>query len=45
MSVTLQEDHVKDIRSYDIEELHMQLLSMKNLEAQAAALISRFENK
>jgi NtrC-family two-component system sensor histidine kinase KinB len=45
MSVTLQNEKVKDISSDDIDELKKMLFRMKIAEEQAAALISKFEKK
>ena len=45
MSVTLHEESGKGISSEDIEELKKMLFRIKNIEEQAAALISRFEKK
>lgn len=45
MSLTLQEVSEKDLKSNDIEELKKMLFRIKNLEEQAAALITRFEKK
>jgi methyl-accepting chemotaxis protein len=45
MSVTLQEDLTNDINPGDVEELKQMLFRIKNMEGQAAALISRLEKK
>jgi NtrC-family two-component system sensor histidine kinase KinB len=45
MSVTLQEDLVKELSSNDIQELKKTLLRMKSIEEQATELISRLEKK
>lgn len=44
-SVTLQDEAVKSISSADADELKKMLFRLKVMEEQAAALISRFENK
>jgi two-component system, NtrC family, sensor histidine kinase KinB len=45
MSVTLQKENLKDISTDDIEELKKMLFRLKTTEEQAAALISKLENK
>jgi methyl-accepting chemotaxis protein len=45
MSVTLQNEKVKDISSDDVDELKKMLFRMKIAEEQAAALISKIEKK
>lgn len=45
MSVTLQEDLVKELSSNDIQELKKTLLRIKSIEEQAVELISRLEKK
>jgi two-component system, NtrC family, sensor histidine kinase KinB len=45
MSVTLQEDYRKDIRSNDVDELQKMLFRIKVMEEQAAALLLKFEKK
>jgi len=45
MSVTLQKESIKVINPNDIEELKKMLFRLKTTEEQAAALISKFENK
>jgi nitrogen fixation/metabolism regulation signal transduction histidine kinase len=45
ISVTLTEDHGKDINAKDVEDLKLMLFRIKSMEEQASALISRFEKK
>jgi two-component system, NtrC family, sensor histidine kinase KinB len=45
LSVTLQEDHTKEISSNDLEELKNTLYRIKSMEGQVNALISKFEKK
>ena len=45
MSVTLQENRLKDISSSDVEELKKIALRIKSIEEQTMALISKFEIK
>ena len=45
MSVTLLDDHTKDLTLKDVDELKKMLFKIKTMEEQAAALISKFEKK
>jgi methyl-accepting chemotaxis protein len=45
MSVTLLDDHTKDLTTKDVEELKKMLFRIKSMEEQAAALISKFEKR
>jgi hypothetical protein len=45
MSVTLLDDHTKDLTLKDVDELKKMLFKIKTIEEQAAALISKFEKK
>ena len=45
MSVTLLDDHTKNLTLKDVDELKKMLFKIKTIEEQAAALISKFEKK
>jgi methyl-accepting chemotaxis protein len=45
MSVTLLDDHAKNLSTKDVDELKQMLFRIKTIEEQASALISKFENK
>jgi len=45
MSVTLLDDHTKNLTLKDVDELKKMLFKIKTMEEQAAALISKFEKK
>jgi hypothetical protein len=45
MSVTLIDDHAKDLTTKDIDELKNMLFKIKVIEEQALALVTRFESK
>jgi len=45
MSVTLLDDHARDLSTKDVDELKQMLFRIKTIEEQAAALITKFEKK
>jgi two-component system, NtrC family, sensor histidine kinase KinB len=45
MSVTLLDEQAKELSTKDVEELKKMLFRIKTVEEQAAALITKFENK
>ncbi len=45
MSVTLIDDHTKDLSAKDIDELKQMLFKIKTIEEQASALVTKFEGK
>jgi hypothetical protein len=45
MSLTLIDDHKKDLSAKDVDELKKMLFKIKTIEEQASALITKFEGK
>jgi methyl-accepting chemotaxis protein len=45
MSVTLLDDHARDLSTKDVDELKQMLFRIKTIEEQAAALLTKFEKK